>query len=224
METTLHRELKALYGREVSQQEVTLGTYRVDAVVEGRLVEIQHGSLAAIRDKVRQLLVEYRVLVVKPIAARTFLVKRRRRSGQVDSRRYSPTRRTFLDLFDDLVHFVDVFPHPNLTLEVLLTEQEEHRVPVPRRRWFSHGYRVQDRRLRAIVDRRQLRVAADLLSILPARLTGRFTTAEIASQADIPRWLAQKTAYCLRKTGAADAVGKHGNAIVYELAGAKSAA
>ena len=59
METTLHRQLKALYAADASRQEVRLGGYRVDAVVDGRLVEIQQGSLAAIRDKVRCLLAEH---------------------------------------------------------------------------------------------------------------------------------------------------------------------
>ena len=46
METSLHRELKSLYSDDESQQEVTLEGYRIDAVSNGRLVEIQYGSLA----------------------------------------------------------------------------------------------------------------------------------------------------------------------------------
>ena len=51
METSLHRDLKALYARDDAQFEVSLGNFRIDAVSGGRLVEIQHGSLAAIRPR-----------------------------------------------------------------------------------------------------------------------------------------------------------------------------
>ena len=87
-------------------------------------------------------------------------------------------------------------------------------------RWRSKGYRVEDRTLRTIGDRLCLRTAGDLQALLPKGLSGRpFTTADIASKADIPRWLAQKMAYCLRNTGAVDTVGKQGNTLLYELRG-----
>ena len=46
-----------------------------------------------------------------------------------------------------LVHFVDVFPHPGLTLELLLVEIEEVRLPPLRNRRTRKPYRVEDRRL-----------------------------------------------------------------------------
>ena len=61
---------------------------------------------------------EHDVHVVKPLAARKYLVTRRR--GKVVSARYSPSRETIYDLFYDLVHFVGVFPHPRLALEAVL--------------------------------------------------------------------------------------------------------
>ncbi len=42
-------------------------------------------------------------------------------------KRLSPKRGTILDLFDDLVHFMRVFPHKRLTLEVPLVDIEEWR-------------------------------------------------------------------------------------------------
>ena len=90
-----------------------------------RLVEIQHGSLAAIRDKVRRLLDDdHRVTVVKPIVARKRLIKRAAKGGEVVDRRFSPKRGRLFDLFDELVHFTRVFPHRRLILEVPLTIRE----------------------------------------------------------------------------------------------------
>ena len=215
METSLHRQLKMLYSSSRAEQEVTVDGYRIDAVSDGRLVEIQYGSLGAIRDKIRDLLDSHNVLVVKPLAARKYLVNRSACGGKVKSSRYSPTRQTFFDLFDDLVHFVNVFPHPRLTLEAVLTEQEEHRVPRVNRRRRGKQYRVQDRTLKVMGDRLQLSTTGDLLAMLSSELSDPFTTADVARTSGVPRWLAQKIAYCLRKTSAVEMVGKQGNALLY---------
>lgn len=217
METTLHRQLKELYADDPDQREVAVDGFRIDAIRGQELVEVQSASLSAIRDKIRVLLDDYAVLVVKPLAASKLLVKRKRKGGRVVSTRRSPRRETVYDLFLELVHFVGVFPHPELTLHVLLTEQEEHRLPRKRRRWRGKDYRVEDRRLVAVRERFEFRTAADLLTLLPETLPEAFTTADIAREADIPRWLAQKMAYCLRKTDAVQVVGKTGNAVLYGM-------
>ncbi len=190
--------------------------YRIDGIVRKTLIEVQCASLGAIRDKIRSLLDNHDVLVVKPLAAQKRLVKYDRKGGKVISRRASPKHETFHHLFLDLVHFVTVFPHPRLTLEVLLTEQEEHRLPPLKSRWTRKKYRVQDRSLDCVTEKLQLRTTADLLAMLPANLPPEFTTADVARTGEIPRWLAQKMAYCLRQTGAITLSGKRGNSLVYQ--------
>jgi hypothetical protein len=217
MESTLHQQLKALYGATESDREVWVSGYRIDAVTpEHGLIEIQSAPLAALRGKIADLLEQkHRVLVVKPIAVRRQLLMRARRGGDVESRRLSPKRGTRFELFDELVNFVEVFPHPRLTLEVLLIEIEEHRVRTrPRGRW-RREFRVDDRMLTNVGERLVLRTAADLKSWLPTSVPTEFTTADVAREAGIPRWLAQKLAYCLRKIGAIDLAGKEGNSLVY---------
>jgi hypothetical protein len=215
VETSLHRELKEFYCDDDAGREVSVRGYRIDAIVEGALIEIQQASLAALRAKTRALLETHDVVVVKPLSALKTILRLKRRNGPVASRRTSPRHETIHDIFQDLVHFVNVFPHPRLTLEVLLTEQEETRVP-KRKRWFrSKDYTVADRRLVAVRSRHVFRTAADLSQLLPDGLGQQFTTAEIARLLEIPRWLAQKMAYCLRQTGAITIAGKRGNAVLY---------
>jgi hypothetical protein len=215
METSLHRQLKSLYSAEPSAQEVRLDAFRIDAVHEGRLIEIQQGSLGAIRPKIRRLLEQHDVLVVKPLAARKLLIRRKRAGGKIVSTRLSPRHETIADLFADLVYFVDVFPHPRLTLEVVLTRQEEHRVTARKKWWRGPDFRVTDRLLVGIEGRVILKDTADLLRLLPDGLGETFTTQEIARLAPMPRWLAQKMAYCLRKMGAVESLEKRGNSWVY---------
>lgn len=228
METTLHRQLKAIYAGNEDAQEVVVDGYRIDAVHKECLIEIQQASLAAIRDKIAQLLDNgHQVRVVKPICARKRLIKRRSRRGKVIDRRFSPTRHGLEMLFLEMVHFVNVFPHPALTLEVLLTEQEEERVLLPanrKRKWREKPHRVLDRRLVEIQERQSFQAAEDLLRLMPDQLVDPFTTADLAESGGVPRWLAQKMAYCLRKTDLTAVVGKQGNSLLYSLQSTDKAA
>ena len=219
METSLHRDLKALYAGRDASFEVTLGKYRIDAVSGDQLVEIQQGSLGAIRDKVRALVARHRVLVVKPIVARKLLVKRGAKGGRVTGRRMSPKRGQILDLFDDLVHFTQVFPHRSLVLDVPLVEIEEWRYPGHgrRRRWRANDHEVEDRKLVAIGKVYRLKTAADVAGLITCPLPRPFDTGHLAGRLGVQRWFAQRIAYCLRKIGALREVGKKGNAHLYEF-------
>lgn len=217
MESSLHRQLKALYAPNDEAQEVACDGYRIDAVRRGELVEIQHGSLSAIRDKIGQLLRSHRVRVVKPIVAEKMLVKLDQQGGCEVSRRRSPKRGQRLDLFDELVYFTRVFPHRRLVLETPLVEVEEFRYPGHgrRRRRRSSDFQVQDLRLVRVVQTHRYRTLTDLRRLLPKKLPTPFHTGHLAQQLDVQRWIAQRIAYCMRKTGALHVVGKQGNALLY---------
>ena len=222
MEHSIHRQLKSLYVTDTDRHEVIVDGFRIDAVDGERLIEIQYGSLGAIRDKIRRLLRSHDVLVVKPLAERKQLLKRDVPDGPVVSTRKSPKKQTLWNLFDDLVHFVGVFPHPRLELEVLMTLQDEYRLPAEKKRRVSRGYIVEDRLLAEVTDRAKLRTVDDLLAMLPDAIkpperTEPFSTADLAAAAGISRPLARKVAYCLRRCGLAQVVGKEGNAILYQL-------
>ena len=153
---------------------------------------------------------------MKPLAARKKLLKKERRNGKVVSQRYSPTRQSFAHVFLELVHFTSAFPHKNLTLDVVLTEQEEVRVPAKRRTW-RRKHSVQDRILVDVNETISIRTVEDLWTHLNAEVPAVFTTADLAKGASIPRWLAQKAAYCFRQMKFFEVCGKQGNAIEYKL-------
>ena len=215
-ETTIHQQLKALYADDEAGQEVQLNGYRIDAIVGDRLIEIQCAGLSAIRDKIQDLVQTRKVVVVKPLCEKKTLLKKSRKGGKVVSKRKSPLSENYYDIFDELVHFTNAFPHRNLTLEILMTEQEEVRLPPVRKgRRRRMRQRVEDRRLVAVTGKLVLKTNSDLLKMLPDDLPKPFTTADVAAGTEIPRWLAQKMAYCLKHSGAIKQVGKQGNAILY---------
>lgn len=220
METSLHQQLKAHYAGPDGDVEVRLGRYRIDVVRGSELIEIQHGGLAAIRDKVRTLCKSHRVRVVKPIVATKTLVKLSRRGGRVVSQRKSPKRGQVLDLFEELVHFTNAYPHRRLTLETPLVEVEEIRYPGHgrRRRWRRTDHVIEDQRLVQVVQTHSFRTAGDLVSLLPSSLPQPFDTADLAAGLGVGRHIAQRIAYCLRETKATRVAGKRGNAILYKIA------
>jgi hypothetical protein len=226
METSLHRQLKAHYAPDGAQLEQRIGRYRIDVINGDELIEIQLASLSAIRDKIAELLTEHRVRIVKPIVACKYLVKQKCAGGEVVSRRRSPKQGTMLDVFEELVHFTRVFPHPRLSLEVVLVEIEELRFPGHgrRRRGRRNDHEVEDQRLVAVREVGKFRTAADLCKLLPPKLPKQFHTGHIASGLGVQRWIAQRMAYCLRETGGITSVGKERGAWLYAKSRRKSAA
>jgi hypothetical protein len=209
-----------LYADPEARLEVPFGKFRIDVVSDNRFVEIQHGSLAAIRDKVRKLLETHHVVVVKPIVVRKLLVKRSAKGGRITGRRMSPKRGRLLDLFDDLVYFTRVFPHQRLTLDVPLVDIEEWRYPGHgrRRRWRRTDHLVEDQKLVAIREVHRLRTACDIGRLIPRSLPRPFHTGQLADFLSVERWFAQRVAYCLRNIGVIRKSGKNGNAWLYEFA------
>ncbi|MBR9802254.1 hypothetical protein GYB59_11430 [bacterium] len=210
METSLHQQLKEQYLTPQSHTEQQLGRYRIDVITGTTLIEIQCSSLAAIRDKVKDLTPDYTLRVVKPLVHRKRVISKK--WSLVTGNRMSKTVGSWIDLFDELIHFVTAFPRRNLVLEALLVDIEEVRRPSRKR---HREYRVEDRSLLQVVDRIELEAPADLYRLIPADIPDEFTTLTLAERLDCPRWLAQKIAYCLRETSAATAVGKQGNSIRY---------
>jgi hypothetical protein len=225
METSLHRQLKEMYARGAGVQESRVGEFRIDVVRAGQLIEIQHGSLAAIRRKVEQLLATHCVLVVKPLVVRKYLVQCAGKDGPELSRRVSPKRGSILSLFDELVYFTRVFPHRNLTLEVPLVEIEEWRFAGHgrRRRWRHNDFQIADQKLVRLHGIERFRSARDLLRVIPSGLERPFHTGHLAEELDVRRAVAQKIAYCLRRCGAVRTAGKTGNAHLYAIAGRRHA-
>lgn len=220
METTLHQQLKIEFCDPGAEIEVKLGDYRIDVVCGKRLIEIQRSSLSSISNKIGKLLADgYLVDVVKPLPARVRLVKLDKKNGKEVYRRWSPKRGTIMDLFDELIYFTRVFPHPNLTLIVPMVQIEEVRYPGRgrRRRRRKGDFMIQDRSVVKLEEACFFRNVLDLQKLLPRRLPKVFGTKDLAEHMKIPRHTAQKIAYVLRKTGAVVEADKRGNAIFCRL-------
>jgi hypothetical protein len=215
-EGSLHAALKEWYAQPGDRFEVSVGGFVVDIVRGDLLIEIQTGNFSSIKRKMRALVQDHPVRLVYPIAREKWIVRLAKDgSGDVLGRRKSPKRGAIEHLFEELVRLPKLLANPNLALEVLFTQEEEIRCYDGKRAWRRRGWVIQERRLLDVVDRRLFETPPDLASLIPSNLAEPWTTADLAAATGQPLWLARKMAYCLRKMGAVEAVGKQGNAILY---------
>ena len=131
------------------------------------------------------------MLLVHPIAARTRLD----RGGKL---RRSPKKGSVYSLFDELVSIPTLLDHPNLELDVVVADVVKVQSEDPKARRGRGGWRTVDRQLETVLEVHRFTDVADLTQLLPASVPDRFTTADIAQHAEIPRDAAQKLAYCFR--------------------------
>ncbi len=212
-EKPLHAALKRWYAEPGDGIEVAVDGFVVDLVRNGLLIEIQTRGFASLKRKLTQLLERHSVRIVHPVAETRWIV-RLGEEGEVLSRRRSPRRGSYCDVFSELVSFPELLAHDGLSIELVLVHDEELRRHVPGKAWRRRGWVVVERRLVEVVEKLTVSQPTDLLDLLPS-LPSVFTTSELSGLVDRPRRIAQQTAYCLRKLGLIEQVDKRGNAIVY---------
>ncbi len=216
-ERSLHAALKEWYARPGDRVEEAVDGFVVDVCRGDLLVEIQTRNFSAIKRKLTTLSEAHRVRLVHPIAQEKWIVRLAPDGLSLLGRRKSPKRGSPLQVFDELVSCPELMAHPNFSLEVLLTREDEVRrqLPSPRRR--RKPWRRHDRQLIEVVGRMVFRDPADFRVFLPDGLPDPFTTQDLAQALGQSQYLAQQMAYCLRKMGAISVVGKRGNALLYSV-------
>lgn len=212
-EKPLHASLKEWYRRPGDEVEVPVDGFVVDLVRGDLLIEIQTRSFSKMKRKLAVLLDEHPIRIVHPIAVDRWIV-RLGDDGEVLGRRRSPKHGAVHDLFSELVAFPELINSPNLTIEILLTREDEIRRHDPTKAWRRRGWVVEERHLIEVVESHVFSGAEDLAALL-GDVPDEFTTSDVASAASCTRRVAQQMAYCLRNAGGITMVGKVGNAVTY---------
>lgn len=214
-ERSLHRALKNRYAVPGSSTEQAIDRYVADVVIGNRIVEVHTGVFSRIKRKLAHLLDDFAVTLVYPIALDRYIVKLSDATGAPASRRKSPKHGSVFHVFGALASMPRLLAHPNLTLDIVLTVEEEIRVADPARSRRRRGWRSIDRRLVEVAETHRITVMADLFAMLDANLPETFTTHDLATAMNVPRRLGQQAAYCFREAGVAEVCGKERNALVY---------
>jgi hypothetical protein len=217
-EKSLHAALKQWYARPGDRLEIRVDGFIIDLVREDLLVEVQTGSFSPLKRKLFALVQTHPVRLVFPIAQEKWIVQQPKNEHEAPSRRKSPYHGRVEHVFAQLVYIPALIMHPNFSLEILLTREEELRRFDEKKGWRRKGWVTVERRLLEVVDRRISHSVDELVSLLPMEPTASFTVREAAKAMRQPVWLAQKTVYCLKEMGVISLTGRKGRANVYTWA------
>ena len=215
-EQPLHSALKDAYTDRGGRQEVAIGGYVIDVVNGEQLIEIQTQRFYAIKRKIFELINKYSLKLVYPIASEKWLLKLPKVEGGDFERRKSPKRGQPYEVFNELVSFPELLKQPNFIIDVALVDVEEVRRYTGKQFRRQNGWKTLEQRLIRIRRVITVQRPADLLDLIPERLPVEFTTADLEKAAQMPRWLAQKAAYCMKQAGAVRQIGKRGRFNLYK--------
>jgi len=217
-EKPLHASLKQWYARPGDRMESPVEGFVIDLVRDDLLIEIQTRSFSSMKRKVTSLLeLGHRVRIVHPIAIDRWIIKIDD-TGTILGRRRSPKHGHPTDVFAELVSFPELLVHPNLEIDLLLTNEDEIRHHTPDRAWRRKGWVVVERHLLEVLGSVLLKNNSDVAALIPDGLSDPFTTGELAERLGRPRRAGQQMAYCLANAGLLNAAGKRGNSVLYTVA------
>ena len=216
---SLHTALKKWYAQPGDEIEAQLGDYRIDVLREDVAIEIQTRNLGKIRPKLTELVREHRVLLAHPIAQEKWLVYLDPETGERIRRRRSPKRGRVTDVFAELVYLRGLINHPNLSLEVLMIQEEELRRDDGKGSWRRRGVSIVRHELIDVVGRVRFDSGQDLASLLPVELDAPFTNRELAHALSSRLRMARRMSYCLREMGVLESAGKRGRELLFAQVG-----
>ena len=208
-ESSLHKSLKEYYRcNDSGSIEQSVDGFIIDVLIDNCIIEIQTKGLAQQRRKLEHFLNDYRYKIVLPIPRDKYIITIDKEDSNKFSRRLSPKHGTPVDMFKEIVYLTKYISHPNMTIELLITKEEELRINDGKGSWRRKGVSIQDHKLLEIMDTMTFSKISDFCYFIPELFDDIFTTEDFQSYWKISSNLAQRMAYVLRKINLITMVGK----------------
>ncbi|MCL2067433.1 MAG: hypothetical protein FWG99_08215 [Treponema sp.] len=225
-ESSLHRTLKFQYSGRGGRIETQAGGYIADGMnALGELIEVQTGSFAPLKAKVKEFVCFSRVRIIHPVAINKHIEVFEARSGvKPIYRRKSPVKGSVWNLFDALLFAPELPLIPGVSIEVVLVSIVEKRVRDGRGSWRRKGVSIMDRELVTWHESVVLEKKSDYLQFVPFEKNEIFTSSELVEKTGIDADLARKALYVLTKLKVVERIGKEGRRWLYKRINVKKAA
>jgi hypothetical protein len=214
-ETSLHVDIKSWYSQPGDMIEAAVDGYIIDIVRADLLIEIQTRSFSKLKSKLAHLLDNHRVHLVHSIPQEKWIVRMDSEGKNVLKRRKSPKHGHPVNIFKELVGITTLLKHPNLSIEILITQEEEIWRDDGRGSWRRKGWSIANRRLLEVLRTLVLTSATEYHIFLPDTLPGLFTVRDLAASLGQYRSLASRMAYTLKGIGVIERINKKGRQWVY---------
>ena len=214
-ESSLHREIIRYFYTPGDILEFSVKGYFVDIYRKGVLIEVQLGQFSSMKDKLGDLLSEYRIRIVYPIVLCKYIEKRNV-AGVVVSKRKSPKNGCKYDLFDQTIRIAQFMGNPNLSFELIYINLLEVRTDDGKGSYRRKGVSISDRFLLSVQGTEKIEKKEDFLHFLPEG-TGKFTNKELKQALGIKINTARKMTYSLNACGIIHQTAKIGNEKVWSI-------
>jgi len=214
-ESSLHRTLKYQYAGPGGRTEAEVGDFVADGINEdGDFIEVQTGSFAPLKKKIKEYTKKGKVRIIHPIAV-TKMIEVYSKDGAFLYRRKSPLKGSSWDIFDALLHAPELPLTKGVVIELILLEITEKRIKDGKGSWRRKGVSITDKEMSAFHQSILFTKSKDFLCFIPFKKGQEFTVSLLAKETGIKRWKASRVLYVLTKMKVIKRVGKKSNAWIY---------
>jgi len=214
-ESSLHRTLKYSYAGPGGKTEEEVGIFVADGIRrDGEYIEVQIGSFAPLKKKIKEFASLGRVRIIHPVAV-TKRIEVYDTRGKLLYRRKSPVHGSIWNLFDTLIYAPELPLIPGTAIEIVMADITEKRVRDGKGSWRRKGISIKDRELAAWHESVLFKKPSDYRRFVPFKKSEKFTGSQLAERAGIDKWTARKALYVLTKLKVVKRIDKKGNSLVY---------
>jgi len=214
-ESTLHRKLKFQYAGPGGKTEAAVGDFVADGInALGEYIEVQTGSFAPLKKKIKEFSSLGKVRIIHPIAV-TKRIEVYNKKGKLLYRRKSPKKGTPWNIFDALLHAPELPLSKNVTIELAMLDVTEKRVKDGKGSWRRKGVSIKDKEMSAWHERILFKKPKDFLLFIPFKKNEEFTVSSLAEKTGVQTDTARKALYVLTKMNVVMRIGRKNRAWVY---------
>lgn len=222
-ESSLHRFLKLSYAGSGGKTEVVAGDFIADGLSKGgEYIEVQTGSFAPLKQKVKEFTAAGKVRIIYPIAVKKTIELyecppgKGKKAGVLISRTKSPKKGSLWDIFDALIYAPELPLTRGVMIEAVMADITEKRVKDGKGSWRRKWISIKDRELDTWHESFLFKKPADYLCFIPFKKNEEFTSRLLAETMGIKTRAAGKALYVLTKMGLVERIGKEGRLLLYK--------
>ena len=187
-----------------------------DVMKDGIIYEIQTGSFAPLKEKIKWILdnTSYNLVVIHPIIETKWINYINEKSREVDSRVRSPQKGSYRDLAEELYYVEEFITNPRFSIVLLVMEAEQYKKKSSKKRPKYEKYElIPVSLLRAQV----FKSLEDYAIFIPEGLPETFSVKTYSSLSNIRGRNAYSIVKTLVRLGLLEEAGKLGRATAYKL-------